>query len=130
MPITPMTSPTTSSALPQPFDDAFAADPYATWARLRAEAPAHHVGLPDGSSAWLITREADVRAAFTDPRLSVSKNHAKSGYQGFSLPPALDANLLNLDPPDHLRLRRLVSKAFTPRRVEDLRSHVRRPPVT
>jgi hypothetical protein len=44
-----------------------------------------------------------------------------SGYRGFSLPPALDANLLNLDPPDHHRLRRLVARAFTPARTESLR---------
>ncbi|MGP8304528.1 cytochrome P450 family protein [Streptomyces inhibens] len=47
-----------------------------------------------------------------------------NGYKGFSLPPALDANLLNIDPTDHLRLRRLVSKTFTPRRVEALRAGV------
>ena len=47
-------------------------------------------------------------------------------YRGFSLPPALDANLLNMDPPDHTRIRRLVSRAFTPRRVQQLREPIRR----
>ncbi|GAA0365946.1 hypothetical protein [Streptomyces blastmyceticus] len=54
-------------------------------------------------------------------KLSLNKAHSGSGYQGFSLPPALDANLLNIDAADHLRLRRLVSQGFTPRRVEELR---------
>ncbi len=117
-------SPTTT-VLPSPFDAAFFADPYAVYARLRAEGPVHHVATPDGSPVWLVLREADVRAGLTDARLSVNKARARNGYKGFSLPPALDANLLNIDPADHLRLRRLVSKAFTPRRVEDLRERVR-----
>ncbi|MFD9637622.1 cytochrome P450, partial [Streptomyces violascens] len=101
--------------LPQPFDAAHFADPYATYERLRKEAPVHHIRLPDGTDVWLVLNESDVRAGLTDPGLSVNKAHAGNGYKGFSLPPALDANLLNIDPDDHLRLRRLVSKAFTPR---------------
>ncbi|MEV0966262.1 cytochrome P450 [Streptomyces sp. NPDC049910] len=54
----------------------------------------------------------------------MNKAHAGAGYKGFSLPAALDANLLNIDPKDHLRLRRLVSKAFTPRRIDSLRQSV------
>jgi len=48
----------------------------------------------------------------------------EGGYQGFALPAALDANLLNMDPPVHTRLRRLVTAAFTQRRVEGLRPQV------
>ncbi|MFE3185023.1 cytochrome P450 [Streptomyces violascens] len=110
--------------LPQPFDAAHFADPYATYERLRKEAPAHHIRLPDGTDVWLVLNESDVRAGLTDPRLSVNKAHAGNGYKGFSLPPALDANLLNIDPDDHLRLRRLVSKAFTPRYVEGMRQRI------
>lgn len=110
----------TAQNLPQPFDAAFLADPYRGYARLREAAPVHRIALPDGSPVWLVLREADVRAWITDPRLSVNKARSGVGYKGFSLPPALDANLLNIDPEDHLRLRRLVSKGFTPRRVEDL----------
>ncbi|WP_406503859.1 cytochrome P450 [Streptomyces sp. NBC_00212] len=110
--------------LPQPFDAAHFADPYATYERLREEAPVHHVRLPDGSEVWLVLRESDVRAGLADPRLSVNKAHAGNGYKGFSLPPALDANLLNIDPDDHMRLRRLVSKAFTPRYVEGMRQQI------
>ncbi|MFV8131108.1 cytochrome P450 family protein [Streptomyces syringium] len=119
-----MTDRTESPALPQPFTGPFFADPYPAYARLREDAPVHRIALPDGSPVWLVTREADVRAGITDPRLSVNKDRSGVGYKGFSLPPALDANLLNIDPEDHLRLRRLVSKGFTPRRVEDLRGCV------
>ncbi|WP_171163413.1 cytochrome P450 [Streptomyces sp. I05A-00742] len=110
--------------LPRPFDAAFLADPYPGYARLRAAAPVHRIALPDGSPVWLVTREAHVRAWIADPRLSVNKARSGTGYRGFALPPALDANLLNIDPEDHLRLRRLVSRGFTPRRVESLRGRV------
>ncbi|MFE9258117.1 hypothetical protein [Streptomyces sp. NPDC006879] len=82
-----------------PFDEEFATDPAAVFARLRSAAPVHHVALPDGSRALLVTREADVRAWLADARLSVDKKHAHTGYRGFCLPPALDANLLNMDGP-------------------------------
>ncbi|MFI8928505.1 cytochrome P450 [Streptomyces sp. NPDC053474] len=102
-------------------------DPYATYALLRESAPVRRVTGTDGNAAWLVTRYADVREALADPRLSLDKAHALPGnYRGFSLPPALDANLLNMDPPDHTRVRRLVAKAFTPGRTERLREPVRR----
>ncbi|MFJ5258973.1 cytochrome P450 [Streptomyces sp. NPDC088387] len=100
--------------------------PYDVYRRLRDSAPVHRVDGPDGSPAWLVTRYDDVRAALADPRLSLDKRHAgEGGYRGFALPPALDANLLNMDPPDHTRIRRLVGRAFTPRRVEQLRTPIR-----
>lgn len=98
-------------------------DPYLLFAELRGQGPVHHVSLPDGERAWIVTRYDDVRQGLTDPRLSLEKRHA-TGYRGFRLPPALDANLLNMDPPDHTRLRRLVTTAFTPRRVEALRPRI------
>jgi cytochrome P450 len=103
------------------------ADPYAAYARLREAGPVHRITGTDGLPAWLVTRYDDVRQALGDSRLSLDKrNAAPGGYQGMALPPALDANLLNMDPPDHTRIRRLVSQAFTPRRVEQLREPVRR----
>ncbi|MGW7491225.1 cytochrome P450 family protein [Streptomyces sp. NPDC054786] len=101
-------------------------DPYTAYAALREAGPVHRITGADGHPAWLVTRYDDVRRALADPRLSLDKRHAApGGYRGFSLPPALDANLLNMDPPDHTRIRRLVAKAFTPGRVEALRAPVR-----
>ncbi|GAA3791806.1 cytochrome P450 [Streptomyces coacervatus] len=101
--------------------------PYDVYRRLRDTAPVHRIAGPDGTPAWLVTRYDDVRAVLADPRLSLDKRHAVPGtYKGFSLPPALDANLLNMDPPDHTRIRRLVGRAFTTRRIEALRTPIRR----
>ncbi|MFI0776719.1 cytochrome P450 [Streptomyces sp. NPDC021212] len=102
-------------------------DLYPALAALREAGPVHRIAGTDGRPAWLVTRYDDVRRAFADPRLSLDKRHAAPGnYSGFSLPPALDTNLLNMDPPDRTRVRRLVVKAFTPGRVEKLREPVRR----
>jgi cytochrome P450 len=101
--------------------------PYDVYRRLRDSAPVHRITGPDGTPAWIVTRYDDVRTALADPRLSPDKQHATAGtYKGFSLPPALDANLLNMDPPDHTRVRRLVGRAFTPRRIQQLRTPIRR----
>ncbi|MEU2451213.1 cytochrome P450 [Streptomyces sp. NPDC012765] len=116
-----MTRTSEVTPLPQPFGQDFEIDPHAVYARLREEGSVHRVALPDGSPVWLVTREADVRSGLADSRLSVNKRHSGAGFKGFSLPPALDENLLNIDAEDHLRLRRLVSQGFTPRHVEGLR---------
>ncbi|MGX1884813.1 cytochrome P450 family protein [Streptomyces sp. NPDC055287] len=100
--------------------------PYDVYQRLRERAPVHRITGTDGNPAWLITRYDDVRTALADSRLSLDKRHAAEGsYRGLSLPPALDANLLNMDPPDHTRIRGLVARAFTARRVEQLRLPIR-----
>ncbi|MFF3014927.1 cytochrome P450 [Streptomyces sp. NPDC057939] len=100
--------------------------PYSVYDRLRDTAPVCRVTGTDGTPAWLVTRYDDVRAALTDPRLSLDKSNAAEGtYRGFALPPALDANLLNMDAPDHTRIRGLVARAFTARRVEQLRTPIR-----
>lgn len=106
------------------FDDEFLTNSHESYARLRREQAVHQVRTPDGN-AWLVTRYKDARSALADPRLSLNKAVSRTGYRGFRLPPALDANLLNMDPPDHTRVRRLVSRAFTPRRTERLRPRVR-----
>jgi cytochrome P450 len=102
------------------FDAEFYADPHPAYARLRADGGVHRVSTPDGADAWLVTRHADVRACLADPRLSLNRANAREGYRGFALPPALDANLLNLDAPDHTRLRRAIAAEFTPARVDAL----------
>ncbi|MGW7728127.1 cytochrome P450 [Streptomyces canus] len=120
-------STTTPRQLPLVDPAEMIADPYAVYARLREAGPVHRITGTDGLPAWLVTRYDDVRQAIADPRLSLGKRNAKpGGYHGLALPPALDANLLNMDPPDHTRIRRLVTKAFTPRRVELLREPIRK----
>ncbi|GAB3493938.1 cytochrome P450 family protein [Amycolatopsis cihanbeyliensis] len=114
-----------ADTLPAPFDSAYFADPYAILAELRESGPVHRVATPEGDPIWLLTREADIRAALTDPRLALNRIHSRGGYAGFALPPALDANLLNRDGADHTRIRRLVSGAFTPARAEALGAGIR-----
>ncbi|MFE9680790.1 cytochrome P450 [Streptomyces sp. NPDC006285] len=118
---------TTTPGQPPRVDPAeLMADPYTVYGRLREAGPVHRITGTDGLPAWLVTRYDDVRQAIADPRLSLDKrNGTPGGYHGFSLPPALDANLLNMDPPDHTRIRRLVSQAFTPRRIALLREPIR-----
>ena len=112
-----------------PFDPDFAANPYAQYDALRAAAPVYET--PFG--IWLLTRYDDVLRVLRDPALSVESRNA-------TLPLPLQAEMgaregeeprgsramLNLDPPDHDRLRRLVAKAFTPRTVEELAPLCRR----
>ncbi|MFF4409298.1 cytochrome P450 family protein [Streptoverticillium reticulum] len=104
------------------FGDETLAHPHRIYAQLRETGPVHRTTTPGGAPVWFVTRYQDVRAALADPRLSLDKANATtdSTYQS-SMPSELDAHLLNMDPPDHTRLRRLVSKAFTPRRIEGLR---------
>lgn len=119
--------------MPPLFDWRFAADPYPAYAWLRAHAPVHRATLPSGVEAWLVTRYADARQALADPRLSKNpETHAERAAHGkgkVGIPGERSANLmthlLNIDPPDHTRLRRLVSKAFTPRRVAAFEPRVR-----
>ncbi|HET6293419.1 MAG TPA: cytochrome P450 [Kribbella sp.] len=106
-------------------------DPYADYAGLREAGPVHRIEGPDGSPAWLVTRYDDVRQALADPRLSLDRSNALPGnYRGMSLPPALDANLLNMDPPDHTRVRKLVTQAFTPGRADLVAEYAAPLPIT
>lgn len=111
-------------ACPELFTWEFAADPYPAYAWLREHAPVHRTALPSGVEAWLVTRYADAREALADARLSKNPQHHSEAAHGkgkVGIPGERSANLmthlLNIDPPDHTRLRRLVSKAFTPRTV-------------
>jgi cytochrome P450 len=97
-------------------------DPNSVHARLRAERPVTAVVMPGGTPAWLVTGYAEARAALTDPRLRKSMPGWRPDPE--SIYAALDGHMLNSDPPDHERLRRLVNKAFTARRVEELRPRV------
>ena len=115
---------------PTLFDRAFIDDPYPAYAWLRENSPVHRTRLPNGVEAYLVTRYDDVKALLADPRLSKNAAASYPGWQpGRTGIPGehrsgIAAHLLNLDPPDHTRLRRLVSKAFTPRRVADFEPRV------
>ncbi|QFR97741.1 cytochrome P450 [Streptomyces tsukubensis] len=99
---------------------------------MREHAPVHKASLPSGIEAWLVTRYGDARQALAEPRLSKNPAHhegpeharGKTGIPG-ERKAELMTHLLNIDPPDHTRLRRLVSKAFTPRRVAEFAPRVR-----
>ncbi len=124
------TPPATPPAPPL-FTWEFAADPYPAYAWLREHAPVHRTALPSGVEAWLVTRYADARQALADQRLSKNPVHHSENAHGkgkVGIPGERSANLmthlLNIDPPDHTRLRRLVSKAFTPRRVAEFAPRV------
>ncbi|MGO4635636.1 cytochrome P450 [Streptomyces sp. 2RAF24] len=116
---------------PELFTWEFATDPYPAYAWLREHAPVHRAKLPSGVEAWLVTRYADARQALADQRLSKNPAHhdepahakGKTGIPG-ERKAELMTHLLNIDPPDHTRLRRLVSKAFTPRRVAEFAPRV------
>ncbi|WP_052852470.1 cytochrome P450 family protein [Streptomyces avicenniae] len=117
---------------PAPFGPGFATDPYPAYAWLREHAPVHRATLPSGVEAWLVTRYADARRALADPRLSKNPgaHDAQAHARGLvGIPGERGAgvmtHLLNIDPPDHTRLRRLVSTAFTPRRVAAFEPRVR-----
>ncbi|MEV5335879.1 cytochrome P450 family protein [Streptomyces werraensis] len=119
------------SPAPDLFTWEFAADPYPAYAWLREHAPVHRTKLPSGVDAWLVTRYADARQTLADNRLSKNPAHhdepanakGKTGIPG-ERQADLMTHLLNIDPPDHTRLRRLVSKAFTPRRVAEFAPRV------
>jgi cytochrome P450 len=108
------------------FSPEFEADPYPVYAQLRQEGPVRRVAMPDGLPVWLITRYPDARQALADQRLV--KGPAAALGTLAELSPALVAatgqHMLNADPPDHTRLRRLVSAAFTVRRIEALRPRI------
>ena len=104
-----------------PMDPEFVADPYPMYHRLRAEDPVHHSPL----GFWVLTRYPDVMAMLRDPRLIKEPIAAFVAARfGIAVPPGLGLSMLDRDPPDHTRLRGLVSKAFTPKALESLRPHI------
>ncbi len=108
----------------------FNANPYPFFARLRAEAPVQQVMLPGMPPAWLVTRYEDVLAALKDRRFVKDRLNAvpaggsvkQPWVPGFVKP--LTRNMLDLDAPDHTRLRTLVHKAFSPRTIEQMRARI------
>ena len=108
----------------------FKANPHPFYARLRVEAPVWRTTLPDKRVAWLVTRYDDVARVLKEDTFAKDKlnamdpeQQAKTPWVPNSLKP-LERNMLDLDDPDHARLRSLVSKAFTPRLIERLRGRI------
>jgi cytochrome P450 len=126
----PVPEPTSSRPVFDPFDPLWASDPFPLYADLRERAPIHRNDL----GFWVVARHADCLAVLRDQRASSdSLNVAVERMpRGLRTGPALDdpmtAAMLEMrpflfrDPPDHTRLRGLVSKAFTPKVVESLRA--------
>ncbi len=108
----------------------FKADPYPTYARLRSEAPVFRTSIGWWRRVWLVARYGDVATLLRDPRFAKDPLAVK-GDGGRGAGPWIPAflrpltrNMLDLDAPDHTRLRALVQKAFTPRLVDALRPRV------
>jgi cytochrome P450 len=104
-------------------------DPFPLFAALRQRGAVHPVTLADGHEAWLVVRYDEARAALNDPRMSkdmqaalaLSPDVVAEGLPG----PVFSRHMLNVDPPDHTRLRGLVAAAFSMKRIEALRPRVR-----
>lgn len=100
----------------------YRANPYPVYACLRESAPVCRLTPPHGVTTYLITRFDDAKAALTDPRISKDMYAAMDAYHTIfgDSSIALDDNMLFADPPKHTRLRRIVNRAFSPRRIESL----------
>lgn len=102
------------------------ADPHTAFAALRAAGPVHRIDYPAGARAYVVVDYDHVVRAFNDPRLSKRLEHAPDWFRekAVASSPVLASNMLLADPPEHTRLRKLVSRAFLPRRLELLRPRV------
>jgi cytochrome P450 len=111
------------------FGEAFFQDPPAVYRALREQGPVLPVVLPNGWQGWLITSYEDARRLLADHRLRKNVNEMVRLFPPGSAAAygsVLSRHMLNSDPPDHTRLRKLVSKAFTGRAVEQLRPRIER----
>ena len=117
-------------AAPDLASPTFKDNPHPFYAHLREESPVWRTTLPDNRTAWLVTRYEDVAGELKDKSFAKDPLNAQDPEQrardpwvpGFLKP--LEKNMLDLDEPEHRRLRTLVSKAFTPRLIERLRGRV------
>ncbi|WP_433869609.1 cytochrome P450 family protein [Saccharopolyspora sp. CA-218241] len=121
--------------VPEPEVDAdFVQHLHERYAEIRERTPVQRMMTRGGLPIWSITRYSDVRAALADPSLSKdvagadrvirAKLPVQDDDGGHPFTDSLAAHMLNMDPPDHTRVRKLVVKAFTPRRVEALRPRI------
>nr|MDT0659517.1 cytochrome P450 [Micromonospora sp. DSM 115978] len=107
------------------------AHPHEFYRMLREQRPVARITVPSGIRAWLITRHQDVRAALADPRLAKNSMTIVRLMERHTDPDKFHAvaksaarHMLNTDPPDHTRLRRLVNRAFTTRGIAQYRSRI------
>ncbi|WP_153978573.1 cytochrome P450 family protein [Paenibacillus xylanilyticus] len=102
------------------FTTEFTQNPYPVYEKLRETDPVFKVMFPHGEFGWIITRYEDAVEVLKDQRFSkdVAKRYGPENQTVFV------NNMLFSDPPDHRRLRGLVQKAFTPKLVADMRSHI------
>ena len=101
-----MSDETTDEVFLNPFEEGFFDNPYRQYRRLREKAPVHQSPI----GPWSLLGYEECARLIRDPSLSVEDRNATVGPR----------DILNMDPPDHTRIRRLLSKAFTPRRIEEL----------
>jgi cytochrome P450 len=123
-----------AGAFPNPFQSPeLRANPYPVYAKLRAANPVFHVPLPfEGPGIVILTRQADVESVLRDTRVTVDRLQADVAQRFRAFLPAqflgeggLLRSMLLLDGDDHTRVRGLVNKAFTPRRVGALAGRIR-----
>ena len=110
-------------------DKAWIQDPWPLYGELRRQGPVRRVTMPDGVPGWLVTDHAEARALLDDRRLSKSVRRARELFPPGKLGAygtKLAEHMLNDDPPNHTRLRRLVTKAFTSRAISRLRPQIER----
>jgi cytochrome P450 len=108
-------------------------NPFAIYALLRTVRPVMKMPIEgyDGPGVWFLTRYEDVNTVLRDPRFSADRLRAPIVRDNIERLPVFmqqaaqgTRSMLNTDPPDHTRVRKLVNKAFTPRRIEGLRRHI------
>ncbi|HEY6979786.1 cytochrome P450 [Reyranella sp.] len=123
-----MSRPATATPLVfDPLDPAFLADPYSFYRRLREQAPVFKAE----QGFWLLTRYEDVAFSLRDKRFgkdfagTIRRRYGEDRLREPTIA-NLSRTMLVLDPPDHTRLRSLVTKAFTARRIADMRPRIRR----
>lgn len=105
------------------FTKEFTPNPYPAYAQLRAEEPVARVLLPDGQYAWIITKYDDAVEALKNQKFI--KDFKKLVDSGDMIDGSVfSENMLFADMPDHRRLRKLVSKAFTPRMIAGMRDRI------
>ncbi|MEV6647309.1 cytochrome P450 [Amycolatopsis sp. NPDC051371] len=104
-------------------------NPVALLERLGTDKPIHKVLLPDGMPGWLVTGYREARRALSDPRLARSNEHADASLQKYLAlynDEFFRHSMVFNDRPRHTRMKKLVSQAFTPRYLENLRPKVQR----